>query len=151
MMTPLRPTLLALLTVGFMSGNALAMTLTALGPLRRGWWGLSPLALPNVANVYVRLNLLLGRFPYHSKGILDSSHLRFYTRKSSEAMCVKTGWEIVGREYTSIPVAMVFPFLRKRAFRWLLHGLRGVTRVFKGLFGYQILLFCRNPNEADLL
>lgn len=26
-------------------GNALAMTLTALGPLRRGWWGLSPLAL----------------------------------------------------------------------------------------------------------
>ena len=113
--------------------------------------GVLLVSLPNVANVYVRLNLLLGRFPYHSKGILDSSHLRFYTRKSAELLCRKTGWEIVGREHTSIPVAMVFPFLRKGPFRLLLHALRGVTRTFKSLFGYQILLFCRNPNEADLL
>lgn len=108
-------------------------------------------SLPNVANVYVRLNLLLGRFPYHSKGLLDSTHLRFYTRQSAERMLTRTGWEIVERDTTTIPVAMVFPFLRKRAFRPLLWLLRGATLAFKGLFGYQFLLYCRNPNEADLL
>ena len=66
-------------------------------------------------------------------------------------MCLKTGWEIVGREFTSIPVAMVFPFLRKGPFRLLQHALRAFTRTFKSLFGYQILLFCRNPHEADLV
>ena len=113
--------------------------------------GVLLVSLPNVANAYVRLNLLLGRFPYYSKGLLDSSHLRFYTRKSGERLCIKTGWEIMGREYTSIPVAMVFPFLRKGPFRLFLIWLRGMTLAFKSLFCYQFLLFCRNPNEADLL
>lgn len=113
--------------------------------------GLLLVSLPNVANIYVRLNLLMGRFPYHSKGVLDSSHLHFYTRKSAERLLTKTGWEIVRRDYSSIPVAIVFPFLRKRGFRWLLHLLRGLTLLCKGLFSYQFLLYCRNPNESDLL
>ncbi|HOE67780.1 MAG TPA: glycosyltransferase [Candidatus Hydrogenedentes bacterium] len=108
-------------------------------------------SLPNVANIYVRMNLLLGRFPYHTKGLLDNSHLHFYTRKSAERLIVKTGWEIAGREYSSIPAATVFPFLGKRGFRWTLRLLRGFTLLFKGLFCYQYLLYCRNPNESDLL
>lgn len=108
-------------------------------------------SLPNVANIYVRLNLLLGRFPYHSKGLLDRTHLHFYTRKSAERLITQTGWEIVARDYASIPVAMVFPFLRKRGFRFLLHLLRGATRLWRGLFCYQYLLYCRNPNESALL
>ncbi len=113
--------------------------------------GLLLVSLPNVANVYVRLNLLLGRFPYHSKGLLDRTHLHFYTRKSAERLVSRTGWEIAGREYSSIPVAMVFPFLRKRGFRFFLHALHGLTMLFRGLFCYQFLLYCRNPNESDLL
>jgi hypothetical protein len=46
---------------------------------------------------------------------------------------------------------MVFPFLRKRGFRFLLLLQRGLTRLFKPLFAYQFLLYCRNPNESDLL
>ncbi len=108
-------------------------------------------SLPNVANLYVRLNLLLGRFPYHSKGLLDRAHLHFYTRKSAERLITRTGWEILGREYSSIPVAMVFPFLRKRGFRLSLKALRAATLLWRGLFCYQYLLYCRNPNESDLL
>jgi hypothetical protein len=108
-------------------------------------------SLPNVANLYVRLNLLLGRFPYHTKGILDSSHLHFYTRRSAERMLTKTGWEIVKRDYSSIPLAMVFPFLQKPLFRPLLHVQRGLTVLFNRLLGYQFLLYCRNPNESNLL
>jgi glycosyltransferase involved in cell wall biosynthesis len=109
------------------------------------------ISVPNIANIYVRLNLLLGRFPYHTKGILDSSHLHFYTRASAERLATRTGWEITTRDYSSIPVAMVFPFLRKRGFRFLLLLQRGLTRLFKPLFAYQFLLYCRNPNESDLL
>jgi glycosyltransferase involved in cell wall biosynthesis len=108
-------------------------------------------SLPNIANVYVRINLLFGRFPYHTKGILDSSHLHFYTRRSAERMLTKTGWEIVERDYSSIPVAVVFPFLQKPLFRPLLHALRGATLLFNRLFCYQFLLYCRNPNESHLL
>lgn len=113
--------------------------------------GVLLVSLPNVANLYVRLNLLLGRFPYHNKGILDSSHLHFYTRRSAERLLSKTGWEIVKRECSSIPVAMVFPFLRHRIFRILLHLFRAATLFLTPLFGYQFLLYCRNPNESELL
>ena len=37
-------------------------------------------SLPNVANVTVRAALAAGRFPYADRGILDRTHLRFYTR-----------------------------------------------------------------------
>jgi Methyltransferase domain len=40
------------------------------------------LSVPNVANLYVRLNLLAGRFPYSDRGILDRTHRVFFTRRS---------------------------------------------------------------------
>jgi hypothetical protein len=39
------------------------------------------ISVPNVANLWVRLNLLFGRFEYQDRGILDRSHLRFYTKR----------------------------------------------------------------------
>ncbi len=113
--------------------------------------GLLIVSLPNVANVYVRLNLLMGRFPYHTKGLLDRTHLRFYTLKSMQRMLIQTGWTIEESQVTSIPVAIVFPFLRARPFRWLLHLLHRFTRIFPGLLAYQSIWFCRNPNDGTLL
>lgn len=37
------------------------------------------LSTPNVAHLSVRLNLLQGRFDYVDSGILESTHLRFFT------------------------------------------------------------------------
>ncbi len=117
--------------------------------LRKG--GLLVVSLPNVANLYVRLNLLLGRFPYHSKGLLDQTHLRFYTLKSMRKLMEKTGWIVETSTVTSIPLAIVFPFLQKRSFRWMLSLLHGLTRAFPGPLAYQGILLCRNPNESALL
>lgn len=108
-------------------------------------------SLPNVANLYVRLNLLLGRFPYYKKGILDSTHLHFYTLKSMKRLLEQTGWIVEKRKVTSIPVAIVFPFLRKRGFRWTIHFLHFLTVCFPGLLGYQGVFLCRNPNSGELL
>ena len=43
------------------------------------------ISVPNVANIIVRLSLLLGRFDYMDRGILDRTHLRFFTLKSLES------------------------------------------------------------------
>lgn len=113
--------------------------------------GLLVVSLPNVANIYVRLNLLFGRFPYHTKGLLDRTHVRFYTLKSMRSLLTRTGWQISSSQSTSIPVAIVFPFLRWWPFRWILHLQNGLTRLFPGLLAYQSVLFCRNPNDGTLL
>ena len=113
--------------------------------------GLLVVSLPNVANIYVRLSLLFGRFNYHSKGLLDKTHLHFYTISTASSMLAKTGWKITGKNVTAIPLAIVFPFLRLTIFRWILVLFYGLTRLFKGLFAYQSLFFCTNPNSTRLL
>lgn len=113
--------------------------------------GLLVVSLPNVANIYVRMSLLFGRFNYHSKGLLDKTHLHFYTISTASSMLAKTGWKITGKNVTAIPLAIVFPFLRLAVFRWILQLFYGMTRLFKGLFAYQSLFFCTNPNSTELL
>lgn len=113
--------------------------------------GLLVVSLPNVANIYVRMSLLFGRFNYHSKGLLDKTHLHFYTIGTASSMLAKTGWKITGKNVTAIPLAIVFPFLRLPLFRWILQIFYGLTRLFKGLFAYQSLSFCTNPNSTELL
>jgi O-antigen biosynthesis protein len=44
------------------------------------------ISLPNVAHGSVRLALLEGHFDYQSIGLLDATHLRFFTRESLEEM-----------------------------------------------------------------
>ncbi len=115
---------------------------------RDGWLVVS---LPNVVNLYVRLNVLLGRFPYHSKGILDRTHLHFYTLKSAESMLKKTGWHVGLRRVSNIPIAIIFPFLLRQPFVILFALFRMMTKCLKGLLGYQSIFFCQNPNQSKLL
>lgn len=60
--------------------------------LREG--GRFVVAIPNVAHWSVRFHLLAGRFAYEDSGILDRTHLRFYTRDTARAMLEQAGLEI---------------------------------------------------------
>jgi 2-polyprenyl-3-methyl-5-hydroxy-6-metoxy-1,4-benzoquinol methylase len=44
------------------------------------------ISVPNVAHGSVRLSLLTGHFDYSKVGLLDSTHLRFFTRESFERL-----------------------------------------------------------------
>jgi 2-polyprenyl-3-methyl-5-hydroxy-6-metoxy-1,4-benzoquinol methylase len=46
--------------------------------------GLCVVSLPNVAHVSVRFMLLQGHFRYSETGLLDESHLRFFTFESAQ-------------------------------------------------------------------
>lgn len=51
-------------------------------------------SIPNVAHGSVRLALLEGRFPYSEQGLLDRTHLRFFTRESLERLFQSSGYAI---------------------------------------------------------
>ena len=48
-------------------------------------------SIPNIAHGSVRLSLLNGRFDYQPLGLLDTTHLRFFTRDSMEALMRDAG------------------------------------------------------------
>lgn len=52
-------------------------------------------SLPNVAAWTVRLGLLKGDFDYTASGILDDSHLRFFTRASAQRLLESAGLEVL--------------------------------------------------------
>lgn len=62
------------------------------------------ISLPNVAHLAVRLMLLAGRFPQMERGILDRTHLHFYTRDTAEAMLRDAGLSVVYARPTGVPL-----------------------------------------------
>lgn len=52
------------------------------------------ISLPNVAHADVRLALLTGRFEYRPTGLLDQTHLRFFTRDTIEKFAAECGFAI---------------------------------------------------------
>jgi 2-polyprenyl-3-methyl-5-hydroxy-6-metoxy-1,4-benzoquinol methylase len=54
------------------------------------------ISLPNIAHWTIRLGLLLGNFDYTSTGILDLTHLKFFTLRSASRMIKDAGFRIIG-------------------------------------------------------
>jgi methionine biosynthesis protein MetW len=59
------------------------------------------LSVPNIAHWSVRLRLLTGRFNYTETGILDATHLRWFTRSSLQRYLENCGFKIAQHRYTS--------------------------------------------------
>jgi O-antigen biosynthesis protein len=71
-------------------------------------------SIPNVAHRSVRLSLLFGEFNYSDAGLLDRTHLRFFTRKTVELMVVEAGFRIA--EMVRIrDASLMDSYLRKTA------------------------------------
>jgi 2-polyprenyl-3-methyl-5-hydroxy-6-metoxy-1,4-benzoquinol methylase len=52
------------------------------------------ISLPNVAFFINRWNLILGRWDYTDEGILDRTHLKFFTFSTSKRLIKSTGYQI---------------------------------------------------------
>jgi len=61
-------------------------------------------SIPNVAHGTIRLALLQGRFEYTEFGILDNTHLRFFTCKTVETLFRDSGYFIDTIERTTLPI-----------------------------------------------
>jgi 2-polyprenyl-3-methyl-5-hydroxy-6-metoxy-1,4-benzoquinol methylase len=66
--------------------------------LRQG--GVAVASLPNVRNISVTFPLVLyGRWQYKDEGILDNTHLRFFTKKSIKGLFADAGFDNVLIKY----------------------------------------------------
>ncbi len=98
------------------------------------------ISVPNIANVTVRAQLLFGRFDYAERGILDRTHLRFYTRRTARALLKQAGLRSIEETSTVMPVERVLGLPPKSpAMRLLNVLLAAATRWLPGLLGYQIV------------
>ena len=61
-------------------------------------------SIPNVGHGSVRLALLGGTFTYTDTGLLDRTHLRFYTRQSMVEMLAQGGFTAVHVDTIEVPV-----------------------------------------------
>ncbi len=103
-------------------------------------------SLPNVANVTVRAGLLLGRFSYAERGILDRTHLRFYTRRSARALVEGGGFRVGSVAATAMPYELALPALGRPPLSAPVRGFAAATaRLWPTLFGYQFVIEAQRP------
>jgi 2-polyprenyl-3-methyl-5-hydroxy-6-metoxy-1,4-benzoquinol methylase len=81
-----------------------------IGALRSG--GIVIGVVPNIAHVSVVRRLLLGRFDYEEHGMMDRTHLRWFTRKSFARALSDTGFTDV-----TIDAVPVVPWIQP--IRWI--------------------------------
>ena len=65
--------------------------------------------IPNFAHWYPRVRVASGHFDYDRRGILDSQHVRFFTRRSLLKMAARSGW----RCETVVPVGLPFEVVER--------------------------------------
>lgn len=71
-------------------------------------------SIPNVRFAPVVLSLLIrGRWEYTDQGVLDRTHLRFFTRKSIKDLFIDNGWVLADMTRLNVPGSRRFPFLAR--------------------------------------
>jgi len=90
-------------------GDVLEHLRDPLPPLRQARSLLAPggyivISIPNVAHGDVRMSLLLGRFTYRNLGLLDTTHLRFFTRQNLRELLDDAGLVAIEVRPTNAPL-----------------------------------------------
>ena len=60
-------------------------------------------SIPNFGHWYPRIRTALGLFDYDRRGILDDTHVRFFTRRSFERTARSAGYNVKRIGYTGLP------------------------------------------------
>ncbi len=117
------------------------------------------ISLPNVGLWSVRLAHLLGRFNYEETGVLDYTHLRFFTRRSALRLIDAAGLEPERRTYNPGLLRPLVPLARKFAaprpdallnsgpYRLYLKAFypieRAIARLWPGALAFQMIFEAR--------
>jgi 2-polyprenyl-3-methyl-5-hydroxy-6-metoxy-1,4-benzoquinol methylase len=97
-------------------------------------------SIPNVAHRSLRLSLLFGEFDYGDMGLLDRTHLRFFTIRTIEKMMREAGFRIV--DVVRIRDASLMDTILRRTASWSQRVLLEIVKVmFRGLMRGEALTY----------
>ncbi len=99
------------------------------------------ISTPNIAVWFYRLSLLVGRFEYGPRGVLDESHVHLFTRATFRREIENAAFRIVRERVTALPFEVVFESTgRSRIVHALTSAYHTLARWWPELFAYQFLL-----------
>ncbi len=100
--------------------------------------GTAIFCVPHIAHWYPRFRSTLGMFDYDQRGILDSTHLRFFTRRSIRRMIERQGFGIQRLEVVGLPLDALGVDGAKGY--WLRMADLVLLNTWPTMFGYQFIV-----------
>ncbi len=108
------------------------------------------ISVPNIAHLWIRLLLLVGRFDYLDRGILDHSHLRFFTERSLRAMVADAGLDITCFTATPAPLYQILPKSWHKPWVAATHAINAtIARNARRLLGYQFIVIAHPKGAGE--
>jgi 2-polyprenyl-3-methyl-5-hydroxy-6-metoxy-1,4-benzoquinol methylase len=117
-------------------------------------------SVPNIALWDIRLRLLFGQFNYVDSGVLDRTHMRFFTVRTAKDLLKNTGFRVTAMAYDPGIVRALLPIIKRimgkggnadpgaivdsaayRAYtRFCLPVERAICNLLPGLFTFRIVM-----------
>jgi hypothetical protein len=85
------------------------------------------------------MRVAMGLFGYDRRGILDETHLRFFTRATLRRLVRASGFDILEEQATGLPLGAISE-ADGRKLRIARSGDRALVRLRPTLFGYQYVM-----------
>ena len=96
-------------------------------------------SVPNISHWYPRGRTAMGLFDYDQRGILDATHLRFFTRRSFERTCRQAALVPVARRHTGLPFDALGVATDRSLGRVAALIDRALVRAWPTMFAYQFV------------
>jgi len=100
--------------------------------------GTAIFCVPNIAHWYPRFRSTFGMFDYDQRGILDSTHLRFFTRRSIQKLIERQGFTVRRLEPVGLPLDALGVEGGKA--QWLRLTDHMLLSMWPTMFGYQFII-----------
>jgi len=111
--------------------------------------GQAVVSTPNFGHWYARGRVVTGTFDYDRRGILDQTHLRFFSRKSLHRTFAASGLDLLELRYCGLPFDVL-----TRDDSWKARSARSVdrrlVRLRPTLFAYQFVARLRPHNPGSI-
>jgi 2-polyprenyl-3-methyl-5-hydroxy-6-metoxy-1,4-benzoquinol methylase len=107
-------------------------------------------SVPNIGHWYPRVRIGFGRFDYDHRGILDATHMRFFSWRSFVGLAYRAGWRVERRSLTGLPLEILEraggPGLKRSVGTVIRAGDRRARAIWPALFAYQyVAMLSRDP------
>lgn len=106
-------------------------------------------SVPNIAHISIRLELLMGSFEYEPMGILDNTHLKYFTKNSFSKLAVDNGYTIERIDSTidEFPKEIIENYLNKAGLNSTHKFWKYTSSIEARAFQFKFILKPRIHNE----